>query len=55
MNGVIKLFEDENVKINKNESDEKVKLNCEVRLSKTNNIKEYLVNITNGTVKISST
>lgn len=55
MNGVMKLLEDENVKINKNESDEKVKLNCEVRLLKTNKIKEDLVNITNGTVKISST
>jgi uncharacterized YigZ family protein len=53
MNGVMRLLEEENVKNIMNESDEKVKLNCEVRLSKTKKLKEDLMNITNGTVKIS--
>lgn len=53
INGVMKLLEEENVRINRNESDEKVKLYCAVRLSKIKKVKEDLINITNGTVKIS--
>jgi len=55
INYVMKQLEEENVKIIENESDEKVKLNCEVRLSKTKKLKEDLINITNGTINISLT
>jgi uncharacterized YigZ family protein len=54
INSIMNLLEKEKTKINKNLSDEKVKLYCNVRLTKINKLKKDLTNITNGKIKFSN-
>lgn len=52
MNQVMNLIESEKIKLLKNTSDEKCKLQLEIRLSKIDKVKTELQSFTNGSIKI---
>lgn len=51
INPVMNLIENQKIKIQSNLSDDMVKINCSVRLSRIEQFKSELINITNGSVK----